>query len=252
MRKHIVAANWKMNKNLVDGLLLAKTVITDLATKPSNATVVIAPPFIHLGALHQLLANSKTVKLAAQNCHQMASGAYTGEVSADMLVSVGVEYVILGHSERREYNKETDALILAKMRQAFAHGLKVIYCCGEPLAVRENQEQEAYVLHQLEESILNLTQEEIANTVIAYEPIWAIGTGLNATPEQAQEMHSFIRQSIKALFGSQVAEDISILYGGSVKPDNARFLFSQPDVDGGLIGGASLVATDFISIAHSF
>lgn len=252
MREKIVAGNWKMNMDFPDGLDLAKNIISGLRAKPADHTVIVAPPFIHLSSLHQLLRFSDPkVLLAAQNCHQEDAGAYTGEVSAEMLQTTGVEYVIIGHSERRQYFGEDNTIVQAKVKAALKAGLKVIFCCGEPLEVREKQQQDEYVYAQLKTSIFTLHADELKNIVIAYEPIWAIGTEKTASPEQAQEMHAFIRNSLTHQFGEDHSSNISILYGGSVKPGNAKELFAQPDVDGGLVGGASLKAADFVAIVHS-
>ena len=189
---------------------------------------------------------------AAQNCHQMDAGAYTGEISASMLQSIGVEYVIIGHSERREYFGETNELLAEKVVAALNHGLQPIFCCGEPLSIREAEDQEAYVTNQLTASLFHLSADNLKQIVIAYEPIWAIGTGKTASAAQAQEMHAFIRNLFKERYSEQVADDLTILYGGSVKPNNAKEIFSKPDVDGGLIGGASLKAEDFFAIVNAF
>ncbi|MDX2002796.1 MAG: triose-phosphate isomerase [Chitinophagales bacterium] len=248
MRKKIVAGNWKMNLDLRDGIKLVKELVG--GSLPLETMTIIAPPFIHLEEVGKQL-NGTLIKLAAQNCHFKDSGAYTGEVSPTMLRSVAVEYVIVGHSERREYFGETDELILKKIKAALGVGIIPIYCCGEPLEIREKGSHQDFVRRQLNESILLLAEKEISQIVIAYEPIWAIGTGLTASPEQAQEMHAFIRQQVAETFSKTIADSISILYGGSVKPDNAGHLFSQADVDGGLVGGASLKASDFLAIVNS-
>ena len=249
MRKKIVAGNWKMNTLLNDGMELAKAVEKLEKEKTSDALVIIAPPYTHLSRVGELIEN---VKLSAQDCASEASGAYTGEVSPDMLLSIGVEYVILGHSERRSYYHEDNPLLNKKVKLALSKGLKPIFCCGEVLEEREAGKLFDVVREQLEVGLKDLTTEEIGRVVIAYEPVWAIGTGVVATPDQAQEMHKFIRDLLVDLFDDQVAEDMSILYGGSCKPSNAEELFANPDVDGGLIGGASLKAEDFIAIVNAY
>jgi triosephosphate isomerase len=249
MRKKIVAGNWKMNTLLKDGMELARAVEKLEQEKLSDAVVIIAPPYTHLSKVKELIHG---VKLSAQNCASEASGAYTGEVSPAMLVSSGVEYVILGHSERRSYYHEDNELLNKKVKLALAAGLKPIYCCGEVLEERESGKLFEIVKEQLEVGLKGLSPEDISKVVIAYEPVWAIGTGVVATPGQAQEMHKFIRDFLSELFDNQVAEDMTILYGGSCKPSNARELFANPDVDGGLIGGASLKAEDFLAIVNSY
>lgn len=209
--------------------------------------VILCPSYPYLPILAELLQGSK-IALSAQNCADRDNGAFTGEVSASMLASIGVPYVIIGHSERRIYYHESHAVLKDKVNIALANGLKPIFCCGETKEVRVDQRQERYVEQQLEESLFHLSEEDIQRVIIAYEPVWAIGTGLTASPQQAQDMHRFVRSRIAARYGGDVAERIIIQYGGSVKPDNAAELFSQPDVDGGLIGGASLKAADFIAI----
>ncbi len=245
MRQRIVAGNWKMNNTIGQGILLLDALLKDMPPL-DDKTVILCPPFIHLAVMPQLLKDQPRIHAGAQNIHFEQSGAYTGEVSASMVTSVGCEYVILGHSERRQYFGETDETVLKKIHAAQAPELKVIYCCGEPKEVREAGKQEEYVLKQLQESIFNL--DDLNGIVIAYEPIWAIGTGLTASPEQAQDMHAFIRSKVGERFDADTADYIPILYGGSVKPNNAEELFGKPDVDGGLIGGASLKAEDFLAI----
>jgi len=238
-----------MNTGLQDGLELAKAVEQLTANKQGDAEVIIAPPYTHLSKIREVIDD---VKLSAQNCASEESGAYTGEVSADMLISAGVEYVILGHSERRSYYHEDNALLNQKVKLALSKGLKPIYCCGELLEEREAGKLYDVVKAQVAEGLKDLSVEDMGNVVIAYEPVWAIGTGVTASPEQAQEMHKFIRETLEGLFGKQVAENTTILYGGSCKPGNAKELFANPDVDGGLIGGASLKSQDFIDIVQSF
>lgn len=253
MRKNIVAGNWKMNCSLPEGKKLASEVIHMVQDEVQNNTqVVLIPPFIHLTGIHSLIGSSRNIFLGAQNCHQESSGAYTGEVSAAMLVSCGATHVILGHSERREYFKETDELLADKVKFALDNGLTPIFCCGEKLETREAGDHERLVSSQVEKALFNLSEEEIKKVVIAYEPVWAIGTGKTASAEQAQEMHAFIRNQIASKYDQGIADEISILYGGSVKPENAKEIFSQPDVDGGLIGGASLKSRDFTNIIKAF
>lgn len=249
MRKKIVAGNWKMNTLLKDGMELAKAVEKLEKEKQSDALLIIAPPFTHLSKIKELIGG---VKLAAQNCASEDSGAYTGEVSPDMLISVGAEYVIIGHSERRSYYHEDDALLNKKTILALSKGLKPIFCCGEVLEEREGGKLFDVIREQLSTGLAGLSKQDMGRTVIAYEPVWAIGTGVVATPDQAQEMHYFIRGLLAELFDQQVADNTTILYGGSCKPSNAAELFANPDVDGGLIGGASLKADDFLAIANAF
>ena len=251
MRKNIVAGNWKMNKTLQEGLALATELNAALEGATLKCDVVIGTPFIHLAAVAATV-DTKKIGVAAQNCADKASGAYTGEVSAAMVKSTGAAYVILGHSERREYYGETSAILNSKVELALANGLAPIYCCGEALDGRNANEQNAYVQKQLEETVFNLSAEDFAKIVIAYEPIWAIGTGVTASTEQAQEMLAFIRTLIAEKFGKDMAENTSILYGGSCNAKNAPELFAQPDIDGGLIGGASLKAEDFKAIIDAF
>lgn len=252
MRKQIVAGNWKMNKNLQEGIDLAKSLNEYFSEKPAEkCEVILCPPFIHLGSFGSIV-NAQGLSFGAQNCASEVSGAYTGEVSADMILSTGASYVILGHSERRSYYNEDDALLNKKTILALSKGLKVIFCCGEVKDERIAEKQFEVVQQQLEEGILNLPVEDLKNIVIAYEPVWAIGTGLTATPEQAQDMHKFIRDLVAKHYGTEVANDMTILYGGSCKPSNAAELFSKPDVDGGLIGGAALKKDDFVGIVEAF
>lgn len=252
MRKKIVAANWKMNLTLAQGEQLVNDIIAAGIKLSEGQEVVIAPPFPYLIKVKQLIRNYPGIYLAAQNCYSEKSGAYTGEVSAEMLQSIGVDFVIIGHSERREYFSESNAQLAKKIDLALANGIKPIFCCGEPLEVRKAETQNTYVARQLQESLYHLDAAALKNVVIAYEPIWAIGTGLTASAQQAQDMHAFIRSQIAEKFGREAALGITILYGGSAKPSNAKELFSSPDVDGGLIGGASLVAADFAAIVQSF
>jgi len=245
MRKQIVAGNWKMNKNLQEGIDLCKSIIA--LTSEVTREVIISAPYIHLASLVDLCKGTN-VKVAAQNCHHKQSGAYTGEVSTAMLADLGLDYVIVGHSERRAFNAETNSLLAEKVDAALSQNLKVIYCFGETLEERKSNVHFDLVRTQITEGIFHLTAEQMTKVVLAYEPVWAIGTGETASSEQAQEMHAHIRQVITSKYGSKVAHNTSILYGGSCKPSNAADLFSQTDVDGGLIGGASLKATDFVSI----
>ncbi len=251
MRKQIAAANWKMNLTLQQ----AESLMNELMATPhelkENQEAVFGVPFPYLINVKSKLAGKKNVFVAAQNCYDKKSGAYTGEVSAEMLKSINVDYVILGHSERREYFNESHAMLAAKVNICFENGLKPIFCCGEPLSIREVGNENNFVETQLKESLFHLSAEQLRGFVIAYEPIWAIGTGKTASNEQAQEMHAHIRKVIANQFGNQIADSISILYGGSVKASNAKDIFGQPDVDGGLVGGASLVASDFAAIINS-
>ena len=240
-----------MNKNLQEGVALAKELNDILTADKPNCGVVICTPFVHLASVAPLL-NADIIGLGAENCADKASGAYTGEVSAEMVKSTGAQYVILGHSERRAYYGETPEILKEKVNLALENGLKVIFCIGEVLEEREAGKQNEVVGAQLEGSLYGLTPEQFRNVILAYEPVWAIGTGKTATAEQAEEMHAFIRQTIAARFGAAVAEDTTILYGGSCKPSNAKELFSKPDVDGGLIGGASLKAADFKGIIDAW
>ncbi len=251
MRKNIVAGNWKMNKSLQEGLALATELNEALAGASLNCDVVIGTPFIHLASVAAAIDTQK-IGVAAQNCADKESGAYTGEVSASMVKSTGAEYVIIGHSERREYYGETSAILNDKVALALVNGLTPIYCCGEALEIRNANKQNAYVQNQLEETVFNLSADDFKKIVIAYEPIWAIGTGVTASTEQAQEMLAFIRSIIAAKYGQEIAENTSILYGGSCNAKNASELFAQPDIDGGLIGGASLKVADFKAIIDAF
>lgn len=248
MRKKIVAGNWKMNLDIEAGKQLVNDILSGLPALDENRQLVICPPFIHLQQTAQATANASYVHTGAQNCYTENSGAFTGEVSAQMVKSTGAAYVILGHSERREYFNETNAMLAKKTDTALAAGLKVIFCCGEPLAIRDADTQNIYVEQQIKEGIFHLSAEQLNDIVIAYEPIWAIGTGRTASSAQAQDMHAHIRGVLAAQYGQQVADDMTILYGGSCKPSNAPELFACPDVDGGLIGGAALQAADFHGI----
>lgn len=248
MRNKIVAGNWKMNLGLSEGAQLVSGVLEGLPQLKENCKVIFAPPYLHLAQTVSQIQNADNVSVAAQNCHHEASGAYTGEISAVMLKSAEVPYVIIGHSERREYNHETDQLLAKKVDAALAAGLKVIFCCGEPLEVRDANTQNDYVGSQIQAGLFHLSTEQLAQIAIAYEPIWAIGTGRTASSQQAQDMHAHIRSILAGKYGQEAANNTSILYGGSCKPSNAEELFACPDVDGGLIGGASLKAEDFLGI----
>ena len=251
MRKKIVAGNWKMNLNLQEGIALAKEINEAMTAEKPNCDVVICTPFIHLASVAQVL-NADLVGLGAENCADKEKGAFTGEVSAEMVKSTGAQYVILGHSERRQYYGETAEILKEKVQLALKHGLKVIFCCGETLEERESNRQNAVVKAELDGSVFNLTAEEWKNIVLAYEPIWAIGTGKTATSDQAEEMLCYIRSIVAEKYGKEVAEETSILYGGSCKASNAPELFSKPNIDGGLIGGASLKAADFKGIIDAW
>ncbi len=249
MRKKIVAGNWKMNKTLLEGVELAKNVNSQV--EDSDVVVILCTPFIHLAEVSKAITKD-SLFLGAQNCASEMSGAFTGEVSVDMIKSTGADYVIIGHSERRSYYHEDDALLNKKTKLALAAGLTPIFCCGEVLAERQSGKHMQVVKSQIEKGLFDLSPEDFGKVVLAYEPVWAIGTGVNATAEQAQEMHKAIRELVSEKYGTQVAENASILYGGSCKPSNAKELFSNPDVDGGLIGGASLNAADFMGIVNAF
>ncbi len=251
MRKKIVAGNWKMNKNLQEGLALAKELDAILANEKVNCDVIIATPFIHLASVASAV-NTQKLGVAAENCADHEKGAYTGEVSAEMVKSTGADYVILGHSERRAYYGETPAMLKTKVNLALANNLTPIFCIGEVLEERKAGKHFDVVKAQVEESLFELSAEDFSKIILAYEPVWAIGTGETATPEQAEEIHAYIRQVIAGKYGKQIADDCSILYGGSCKPSNAKELFANPDVDGGLIGGASLKAEDFMGIVRAW
>ncbi|MBL7827701.1 MAG: triose-phosphate isomerase [Saprospiraceae bacterium] len=246
MRQQIVAGNWKMNKTLEEGLELTKGIL-EKVEKPKGL-VVIAPPLTHLKEIGKMIKVRKYFHLAAQNCHHEPKGAYTGEVAADMVASVGAEFVIIGHSERRQYFKEKNDVLAAKVNACIARGMRPIFCCGEPLHIREVDTHVGYVAKQLKAGLFHLKEEDFRKVVIAYEPIWAIGTGRTASAQQAQDMHLAIRVLVAKKYGKAIADDTTILYGGSCNAQNAQELFSQPDVDGGLIGGASLKAEDFATI----
>ncbi|MFN2438556.1 MAG: triose-phosphate isomerase [Chitinophagaceae bacterium] len=248
MRKQIAAANWKMNLSYQEGEGLLNDILSAEINLSPSQQVLFAVPFPYLIMANSKVSDEKGYFIAAQNCYEKSNGAFTGEVSAEMLKSVGINYVIIGHSERREYFKETNQILAAKVDACLQQDLVPIFCCGEAIAIREKGTQNAFVQHQLEESLFHLPSDQIKKIVIAYEPIWAIGTGRTASTEQAQEMHEHIRNVLLDKYGNETASEISILYGGSVKANNAKELFTCPDVDGGLVGGASLVAKDFIQI----
>ena len=246
MRTKIVAGNWKMHKNAEETEDLLNALIDKLPTD-KEVRIIVAPTFVNLSSAVEHLQFTN-IDVAAQNMHQAENGAYTGEISADMLKSIGVSTVILGHSERRAYFYETDSMLAFKVDTALKHDMNVIFCFGEELKDRQSDNHFNVVENQLRDGLFHIEKAAWENIILAYEPVWAIGTGETASPEQAQEMHEFIRETVRKSFGSDVAENVSILYGGSVKPENAREIFSKPDVDGGLIGGAALKAVDFAGI----
>ena len=251
MRKQIAAANWKMNLTYQQ----AEKLITDVMALPhqlfEHQQAIFAAPFPYLQMVEQKLDGKQNVFVAAQNCYYKKNGAFTGEVSLEMLQSININHVIIGHSERREYFNESNEILALKLNHCLENNVTPIFCCGEPLAIREANKQENFVAKQLEESLFHLTAEQMLKVVIAYEPIWAIGTGKTATSEQAQDIHLFIRNHIASKYSERIANEISILYGGSVKAANAKEIFSQPDVDGGLVGGAALNAEEFNTIINS-
>lgn len=251
MRKQIAAANWKMNLTYQQGEKLADELLANQYNLKENHEVVFGVPFPYLAMAFDKTKDKDGFYVAAQNCSNKKSGAYTGETSAEMIFSMGIQYVIIGHSERREYFKESSQVLAEKVNLALEYGLKPIFCCGEPLAIRESETQNKYVEIQLQESLFHLTEDQLKQIVIAYEPIWAIGTGKTASSQQAQEMHAFLRSVLAAKYGNNVANEISILYGGSVKAANAVEIFGMADVDGGLVGGASLIAAEFAAIIRA-
>lgn len=251
MRKKIVAGNWKMNTNLQEGVALAKEINEALKAAQPKCDVIIAVPFTHLASINAVIDPAK-LGLGAENCANHKSGAYTGEVSAPMVASTGATYVILGHSERRQYYGETSEILKEKVALALENNLTPIFCIGEVLDERENGTYNEVVKKQIEEALFNLSAEDFGKIILAYEPVWAIGTGKTATDDQAEDMHAFIRGVIADRYGKEVAENTSILYGGSCKPSNAPQLFAKPDVDGGLIGGASLECGSFMGIVNAF
>jgi triosephosphate isomerase len=248
MRKQIAAANWKMNLTYQQGEKLLDEILDAHIELEPGQEVIFAVPFPYLIMANSEVAQSRGFGVSAQNCHEKKNGAYTGEISAEMLQSLGVKYCIVGHSERREYYFETNKVLAEKLNACLEFGITPIFCCGEPLRIREEENQNRFVQQQLEESLFHLTAEQVSGIIIAYEPIWAIGTGRTASTEQAQEMHLHLRSVLEGKYGKATAENIPILYGGSVKAGNAAELFASQDVDGGLVGGASLVAADFIAI----
>jgi triosephosphate isomerase len=251
MRKQIAAANWKMNLTFSEAETLLDQLLASAYHLAPHQEAIFAIPAIYIPLATQKLAGKKNVFVAAQNCYPKTNGAYTGEISAPMYASVSVKHIVLGHSERREYFGESDAFLMEKTDAVLAIGSTPIFCCGEPLVIREADTQNSFVEAQLINSLFHLTADQITKVVIAYEPIWAIGTGKTATSEQAQEIHAYIRSVFAAKYGQAIADQISILYGGSVKAANAKEIFAQPDVDGGLVGGASLVATEFTAIINA-
>lgn len=251
MRKQIAAANWKMNLNVSQAEELIQLLLAESFDLSDHRQVVLAVPAPYLQLAVQKLSGKKGFSIAAQNCYAEKSGAFTGEISADMLVSLGVSHVIVGHSERRELFGEGNDLLAKKVNAILAVGLTPIFCCGEPLSIREAGTQNEFVAAQLKASLYQLSAEQLSQVVIAYEPIWAIGTGKTASSQQAQEMHAFIRAQLAMQYGQALADQVSILYGGSVKAANAVEIFQQPDVDGGLVGGASLVAAEFAAIIRA-
>lgn len=250
MRRKVVAGNWKMNKDLSSTIELISAIKNELSKSETSTEVIVSPPFTSLESASTVLKGS-SINLGAQNMHYEDSGAFTGEISAEMLKSVGCQYVILGHSERRTLFGESDEMINKKIKKAVSAGLKPIFCVGETLEERESDSTEKVIETQIREGLAGLKETELSELIIAYEPVWAIGTGKTATPQQAQDVHQFIRNLISDLFSNNFAEKLVIQYGGSVKPDNAAELFSQPDIDGGLIGGASLKADAFLAIVNS-
>ena len=251
MRKKIAAANWKMNLTLQQGEQLLDNILSKPHDLKENQLAIFAVPSPYIPMAQSKLRNKENVFVAAQNCFSKKNGAYTGEISVEMLSSLGVQFVVIGHSERREYFNESNSFLADKINTCLENNIQPIFCCGEPLSIREAGTQNEYVAKQLKESLYHLTDAQIHKIVIAYEPIWAIGTGKTASSDQAQEMHAFIRNEINISYGASTANSISILYGGSVKGANAMELFTQPDVDGGLVGGASLIAEEFVAIINA-
>lgn len=251
MRKNIVAGNWKMNTSLPEGIQLAKDVRSSIEGKNLNCEVILGVPFTHLSEVAKAVAGS-SIKVAAENCASESKGAFTGEVSAEMVASTGATYVILGHSERRQYYHETSAILKKKVELALANQLKPIFCIGEVLEEREAGKHFEVVERQVKEALFDLSESDFKIIVLAYEPVWAIGTGKTATSDQAQEIHAHIRKVIADKYGKSIADNTTILYGGSANGGNAKELFSKPDVDGGLIGGASLSAEKFLPVIEGF
>ncbi|MEO8711732.1 MAG: triose-phosphate isomerase [Parafilimonas sp.] len=250
MRKQIAAANWKMNLTIDKAEALLNDILSAQINLSEDQQAIFAVPSPYLQMAQQKI-NTKNFFIAAQNCYSKKSGAYTGEISVEMLQSLHIKYVVIGHSERREYFEESNQFLAEKLNIVLEYNLTPIFCCGEPLRIRDAETQNDFVSKQLEESLFHFSADDVQKIVIAYEPIWAIGTGKTATSEQAQEMHKFLRKVLADKYGNAVADNISILYGGSVKAANAKEIFSQPDVDGGLVGGASLIAEEFVSIIKS-
>jgi triosephosphate isomerase len=248
MRKQIAAANWKMNLTFQQGEKLLDDILVTQIALPKHQQVIFAVPYPYLLMTRSEVEEYSNYYVAAQNCYHKKSGAFTGEVSAEMLHSIGIPYCVIGHSERREYFHETNAELADKVNLCFENFITPVFCCGEPLSIRETGTQNDFVAGQLKESLFHLPADRLKNIIIAYEPIWAIGTGRTATTAQAQEMHAYLRSVVAGQYGIETADQVSILYGGSVKANNAKELFSCPDVDGGLVGGASLIAQDFIEI----
>lgn len=248
MRKQIAAANWKMNLTIAQAKELLKDILDENLELGRHQHVVFAVPFPYLILANEAVAGREKYDVSAQNCYHLASGAYTGEVSVDMLYSINIKYCIVGHSERRAYFNETNQQLAAKIDLLISENITPVFCCGESIETREAGEQNGFVHRQLQESLFHLTADQLSKIVIAYEPIWAIGTGKTASSEQAQEMHAYIRRSLGQKYGEGISNELSILYGGSVKANNAKDLFSQPDVDGGLVGGSSLMAQEFVQI----
>lgn len=251
MRKQIAAANWKMNLTLQQAEQLTDELLGTNHKMGVDQLAIFAVPFPYLTSIQARFENNANMFVAAQNCAATKNGAYTGETSIEMLESIGVQYVLIGHSERREYYNETNSILTEKVNRAFENNIHPVFCCGEPLNIREAGTQNSYVETQLKESLFHLSKDQMNGFIIAYEPIWAIGTGRTASSDQAQQMHAHIRDVIAVQFGAEIAASISILYGGSVKAANAGDIFSKPDVDGGLVGGASLVAAEFATIINS-
>lgn len=253
MRKKIVAGNWKMNLNYTAGIGLFSEIVNMVNDEViGDQHVIVCPPYIHLSAISQLAKSNQKVSIGSQNCHQSESGAYTGEISVSMLHSVGVQYVIVGHSERRQYFAESNSLLAEKVNSVLRGQLIPIFCIGETLEQRNSNSHFDVIKTQLAEGLFHLSENEFSHIILAYEPVWAIGTGLTASPEQAQEIHEYIRQEIALKYGALVAQNLSILYGGSCNSKNAAELFAKADIDGGLIGGASLKSRDFVDIIKSF
>ena len=251
MRKQIAAANWKMNLTIQQAEKLIDDIIAPPQTLAAHQQAIFAVPFPYLQMAQQKIAGKTNVAVAAQNCYSKKSGAYTGETSVDMLLSMGVHHVVIGHSERREHFNESNKFLAEKIDTCLTNNVTPIFCCGEPLSIREANSQNEFVSKQLEESLFHLSADDVQKIIIAYEPIWAIGTGRTASSEQAQEIHAYLRSVIAAKYGKDIAANISILYGGSVKASNAKELFANEDVDGGLVGGASLIAGEFVAIINA-